>query len=221
MQNQTLHILNGQSMFDHFKKTGFLDGEMMIPFNEAMCYGKTTENIFSNDFIEKRAEVHHVTIQQYADITLKPLEPLLNGEFTNLELWFDSDMFCQMNILTILAWLDQNQHKGIITLHIVDDFFTPIEKYTLKANDYAALYKQVLIQKLMPSEITSPPLKKGVELYLNYLNPDSDLQIYIREHINTPENELVRSLLDQFKEYGLGDTQYIALIQNFRSEINR
>ncbi len=42
IQKNTLHILNGQAMYDYFKETRFLEDEMMIPFNEAMCYGNTT-----------------------------------------------------------------------------------------------------------------------------------------------------------------------------------
>ena len=36
----TLHILNGQAMYYYFKETAFLEQDMMIPFNEAMCYGR-------------------------------------------------------------------------------------------------------------------------------------------------------------------------------------
>lgn len=214
----TLHILNGQSMYDHFKQTGFLNGETMIPFNEAMCFGNATEEIFSVEFNNKRAEVHHVNLQQYTDITLKPLELLLSKQYKNLELWFDSDMFCQINILTILALLDQYNHDGAITLHIVDDNFAPIEKYTLFANGYASLYNQVLINKIMPAEITPPLLKRGVELYFSYLNPEGDLQEYIRNHPNKSAKELVLNLLENFREYGLGDTQYLQLIRQLLKE---
>ena len=48
----------------------------MIPFNEAMCYGDTCTDIFSHEFIQIRAKVHHVTPKQYTEITLKPLKPL-------------------------------------------------------------------------------------------------------------------------------------------------
>ena len=108
-QKRTLHLLNGQSMYHYFKRTHFLEGELMIPFNEAMCYGDTCKDIFSHTFIQTRARVHHVTPQQYIEITLNPLQPLLRKNFTHLSLWFDSDMFCQINILTILGWLDQTR----------------------------------------------------------------------------------------------------------------
>ncbi len=65
IQKNTLHILNGQAMYDYFKKTHFLEEDKMIPFNEAMCYGNTNNDLFSDEFVEIRAKVHHVTPVQY------------------------------------------------------------------------------------------------------------------------------------------------------------
>ncbi|MDN3019064.1 AraC family transcriptional regulator [Paenibacillus sp. BSR1-1] len=212
----TLHILNGQEMYNYFKKTHFLEQEWMIPFNEAMCYGNTCDNLFSQKFVEIRAKVHQVTPAQYAEITLKPLALLFRGDFTHIALWFDSDMFCQINILTILAWLDQTNYKGRIDLHIVGDKFEPVDSFELKANGYYQLYKQVLIHKTLPAYIHPAPLKKGVELYLNYLNKEGDLLLYIQKHQNVPEKELVPALIEKFRDYGLGDTQYFEIIKAHR-----
>lgn len=212
----TLHILNGQAMYNYFKKTHFLEQDKMIPFNEAMCYGNTVNDLFSFEFIEIRAKVHHITPLQYADNTLKPLKPLFSKNFTHLDLWFDADMFCQINLLTILAWLDQTEYKHSINLHLVGDMFEPLKFFTLKAKGYYAVYNQVLIQKTMPKDISPPPLTKGVELYLNYLNKDSDLMLYIEKHQNVLEEELMLALLKEFKDYGLGDTQYLEIIRNHR-----
>lgn len=212
----TLHILNGQAMYDYFNKTDFLEQEMMIPFNEAMCYGNTVEGLFSHEFVDIRAKVHHVSPVQYAEITLKPLQTLFSKNFSRIELWFDADMFCQINLLTILAWLDQTNHKSPLTLHIVGDKFEPLENYILNPNGYYAIYKQVLIQKTIPNFISLAPLKKGIELYLNYLKKDSDLMLYIEKHQKMSDKELMLSLLKNFKDYGLGDTQYLEIIQNYR-----
>ena len=76
IQKRTLHILNGMAMYNFFKKTQFLESELMIPFNEAMCYGNTCDDLFSDEFTEIRAKVHHVIPAQYAEITLNPLQPL-------------------------------------------------------------------------------------------------------------------------------------------------
>ncbi|WP_221563306.1 AraC family transcriptional regulator [Alkalihalobacillus sp. TS-13] len=211
-----LHILNGQVMHDHFKKTRFLSHEMMVPFNEAMCYGVTSKYVFSDDFSEIRANVHKVTTAQYAEITLKPLQPFLSGDFSRIELWFDADMFCQINLLTILAWLDQTAYQETVYLHIVGEKFEPLEYYTLEVDGYHELYQQVLINKTMPDSLSLSPLQKGIELYLDYLAPDSDLMRYIQNHKDVPADELASSLLENFKDYGLGDTQYYELIKSSR-----
>lgn len=215
---ETIHILNGQEMYNDFKKTHFLEQEMMIPFNEAMCYGETCSDLFSQEFIDIRANVHHVTAKQYAEITLNPLKPLIEGNFSRIHLWFDPDMFCQINLLTILAWFDQKHVQSEIELHLVDYHYKPMEQYILEANGYEALYKRVMINKENPVSIEPAPLKKGVELYLNYLDPDSELMQYIRRHSEVREEKLVSLLLHQFKAYGLGDIQYAEIIQSYRNK---
>jgi hypothetical protein len=215
----TVHILNGTEMYKKFKETHFLEPEWMIPFNEAMCYGDTCEDLFSDEFIEMRAKVHHVSPEQYAEITLKPLQPLIYGNFDRIALWFDEDMYCQMNLLTILAWLDQTDYKGSIDLNLVDDQFQPVLYYSLKAKGYDPLYKQVMIHKTLPQEVQPSPLKKGIDLYLNYLKKDSDLMLYIQKHQNVPIKELVSLLIENFKDHGLGDTQYFEMINSYRQNL--
>ncbi|MCM3763779.1 AraC family transcriptional regulator [Neobacillus niacini] len=217
-QKGTLHLLNGQSMYHYFKTTDFLKGELMIPFNEAMCYGDTCHDLFSDEFTQIRAKVHHVTPEQYTEITLKPLTPLFRKNFTHISMWFDADMFCQINILTILAWLDLTDYKGDIELHIVGDQFERKDSFTLKAEGYYLIYKQVLIQKKLPRSIFPDTLKRGIELYLNYLNKDSDLILYIKKCQDVSEEELVTKLIVEFQHYGLGDTQYLEIIRSCREK---
>ena len=217
-QKRILHLLNGQSMYHFFKRTDFLGEELMIPFNEAMCYGDTCNEIFSDPFIQLRAKVHHVSPEQYIERTLKPLKPLFYENFPGISLWFDEDMFCQINILTILAWLDQTDYKGGIELYIVGDKFEPKDRFNLKAEGYYTMYKQVLIQKEMPKYVFPEPLKNGIELYLNYLQKDSDLIRYIKKHQDISEEELMTKLMVEFQHYGLGDTQYIEIIKSYREK---
>lgn len=216
---QTLHILNGQMMYEYFRKTRFLDGEVMVPFNEAMCEGKVHEDIFSDTFAQIRANVHQVTLDQYRDITLKPLEPLLSKKFTDLALWFDVDMFCQMNILTILGWLDHIAYKGWIKLHIVGDQFELKENFELKAEGYYELYKQVFLEKTSPNFVFPNLLRKGINLYLQYLDKDSELIQFIKAHQDIREEELVMRLLARFPHYGLGDMQYMKMIRSYRDPL--
>lgn len=204
-------------MYDFFKRTNFLQGEMMVPFNEAMCFGDTSEELFTPEFVEKRAKVHHVTREQYTDYTLNPLTPLFSKDFSRIELWFDEDMFCQINILTILAWLDKNGHSMPINLHIVGEKFEHIENYTLMAAGYYEHFVEVLIHKTVPETIDLLPLRKSIDLYLTYLHEDSNLMTYIKKNQHMTEEELVYSLLENFKEYGLGDVQYLEIIRAQRA----
>src|SRR5690625_1972500 len=161
-----LHILNGQVMYEHVQKSRFLKDEVMVPFNEAMCYGETIKEIFSNKFIRTRAKVHHVTVNDYIEVALKPLQPLFDQQFRHIELWFDEDMFCQINILTILGWLDQENYLHTIKLHIIDRDFRLVKTFALKAQGYHKIYTQVLVNKITPKQIQLAHLKRGIELYL-------------------------------------------------------
>ncbi|WP_077212606.1 hypothetical protein [Bacillus dakarensis] len=212
----TVHILNGQEMYRFFKKKQFLEEEILIPFNEAMCFGETCNDLFSQEFINMRAKVHQVSIQQYSEITLDPLRPFFKGNFDKINLWFDTDMFCQINLLTLLAWLDFTHYGGAAHLHLVDDHFELVHHFEIEVRGYYSLYKQVLIAKEMPKHIEPAPIKKGVALYLNYLHKDSYLMKFISEHQHVQEKELVNLLLHQFREYGLGDQQYSKIIESYR-----
>lgn len=220
IQKRKLHILNGMEMYRYFKETHFLETELMIPFNEAMCYGNTCDDLFSDEFTEIRAKVHNVTPAKYAEVTLSPLQPLFCCEdFNHIALWFAEDMFCQINLLTILAWLDQADYNGTIDLHIVGDNFQPVDYFDLKAKGYYSLYKQVLIHKIVPKNVRPGPLSKGIELYLTYLNKDSDLMLYIQKHQDFAAKELVAVLIENFKDLGLGDTQYLQIIKSHQKNV--
>jgi hypothetical protein len=205
-----LNIVNGQVMYDKFKETRFLEPEKMIPFNEAMCYGETSSDLFSQKFIKIRSNVHHVTIEQYKEITLRPLQPFISGDFTKVALWFDRDMFCQINLLTILAWLDLTGHKNDVILHIVDEKLEPLE---LNPKGYYQHYHDILIHKKIPAKTLPAHLQKSIELYVSYLKKDSSLIQYIRKYNQLPENELVTLLIKNFTDYGLGDVQYLEIIK--------
>lgn len=213
---KTLNILNGQAMYDYFKKTRHIKDEVMVPFNEAMCYGQASEDIFSEKFIHVRSQSLNVPIDQYKEITLEPLSPLFSKTPTLLTLWFDTDMFCQINVLTLLAWLDQNNFHQSVLIYTVDDQFDIINKERVEPKGYKALYRHVVLNKSMPEHVELPYLNKGIKLYLNYLQPDGELITFINEHKALPENELVALLLRKFTHYGLGDIQYLEIIKNNR-----
>lgn len=211
-----LNILNGQSMYDYFEKRELFKNGVYVPFNEAMCVGEATDDIFSSQFNTCRCEAHEVTIEQYTELTLKPLQILFNNQFSDLFLWFDDDMFCQINLLAILAYLDQINYRKKITFNLVDMEFKLVNSFEIGVQGYRELFKQVIINRCMPQNINLPLLENGIKLYLEYLKDENEITEYIKQHGEVQTDILVTDLLRTFHKYGLGDTQYIKLIEKYR-----
>ncbi|SDO19805.1 hypothetical protein [Halobacillus aidingensis] len=214
---QMLHILNGEEMKKAFQLNGRVEGEPVIPFNEAMCAGETCETIFSEEFIKTRALTHGVSESDYRRITVEKLEAVFHEGRNHLKLWFDEDMFCQINLLTLLAWLDLIGYEGEVELCLTTQQFERLASCTLHVAGYHSMYKQVLINRAVPSEVSLPPLKKGMELYLHYKDADNELVRFIKDHPDLSEEKLVVLMIGTFRAYGLGDVQYLQLIRSVRA----
>jgi hypothetical protein len=212
----TLNILNGQSMFNYFKKNNLNNNGIYAPFNEAMCEGKATLNIFSEEFVKCRCNTHHVTMEKYNEVALSPLKALFENRFSSIVLWFDEDMFCQINLLILLAYLNQIDYKGDTTFNLVNYEFKLINSIKLDIQGYSQLYKHVMIDRSMPQNIKLPTMENGVKLYFEYLKEENEITSYIRQRPNLQMDILVEELIEVFRPYGLGDTQYIELIRKCR-----
>ena len=216
-EKYTLNILNGQSMHDYFKQHHFDEDGVYVPFNEAMCVGEVTSDIFSKEFKICRCAAHSITMGQYNEITLKPLQVLLEKQFSHITLWFDDDMFCQINLLTLLAYLNQINYKNKITLNLVSRDFKVLESIDLNAQGYSETYNQVIINRCIPKNVDLSIMSNGINLYFEYLKEENEITAYIRMRENLKIEDLVTELLKKFIQYGLGDTQYIHLIKKYRS----
>lgn len=211
----TLNILNGQMMYEHFKKHHlFVDNALYVPFNEAMCSGEASADIFSEEFNKLRCQAHGISKEKYIKITLEPLQYLFEGRGSEIVLWFDEDMFCQINLLTLLAYLDQIDYRKKVKLNLVDQEYNLTGSFLLDAVGYKETYKQVMLYKNFPENINLPVLRKGVKLYLEYLKENNEIIEYIRQNENVDTDILIKKLIKKFPEYGLGDTQYLELINN-------
>ena len=89
--------------------------------------------------------------------------------YNKICLWFGKDTFCQMNLLTLLAYLEQIDFSGKITLNYIDDeTFEIIENdINVKLGIYKDIYKNVLINKVLPNEfgVLNP---RAIDLYFDY-----------------------------------------------------
>src|SRR5699024_3142724 len=146
----TLNILNGQSMYDEFNEKQLMGEADFAPFNEAMCINRTTEHIFDEAFIQTRCTGHHESIDNYIKHVIDPLSHLFVKEYRNIVLWFGEDMFCQMNLLTMLAYLEQSSYEGKVILNCFKEEEFKVTQTELHLGKYASIYKEVLIDHKKP-----------------------------------------------------------------------
>lgn len=149
-QENVLHILNGSCMMEEFKKNRWVNEKSTyIPFNEAMCWGEADEEIFSDSFIEKRIQSLNTTIEQYRSTVLNLLEPLLKNKFDTIVLWFGDDMFCQINMLTILAYLEQCNFEGDVLFCMANEFTDEMlpDAYEVDISGSLEKYKSIICKK--------------------------------------------------------------------------
>ena len=210
--HEILNITNGDCFRDYFlSKFG---GEA-VPFCEAMMDGDTVSDIYSDEFIELRAKELGVCDEDYKSkmhVQTAPLE-----KFSGLRLWFGKDTFCQTNLLTLLAYLEQIGYGGQVVLNYIDDesFEVVEENIPVTLGAYKKLYEDILIAKKHP---TDPGVldAEAIELYFDYHSDNGALARLVREHSAKNDLALICLLLEKSKAYGLSDLQAEKLIKKFK-----
>ena len=145
MKDRILNITNGDVFNENFLSKF---GGDAIPFREVMMDGDTVLDIYSDEFIEVRAQALGVKIEEYKSKMLTCGGLNILG-YKKLNLWFGKDTFCQMNLLTLLAYLEQIDYSGEIFLNYIDDetFETLEENVRVDLGIYKNLYQEILINK--------------------------------------------------------------------------
>lgn len=211
-----LHILNGECMFSKFQNEQLMHEQATyIAFNEAMCWGEVNASIFSPAFVQKRVASLQTTEEEYQVIVLDALKPLLEQHFDIVVLWFGDDMFCQMNMITILAYLEQSNYSGDVLFcmalerkhEMLDD------AVEIEIGSYQRLFQDVLCRREQSTVAMMPVTYQAVQMYLGYRDEKSSIVTYIKNHAG--KENLLADLLTLFPEYGLGDVQYQMLIDEY------
>lgn len=211
-----LNILNGQMMFEEFKEHRLMGDSDYAPFNEAMCINATTTQVFDNAFIHKRAHGHNDSLENYMQKVIKPLETLFTKDYQCIVLWFGEDMFCQMNLLTILSYLEQSGYEGKVLLNSFREDEFKVNQSELQLGHYQAVYKEVLVNHTKPSSEVLPVMYQAINIYLEMLKENNAVVKYIAKHKDVPTSELLQQLFKLFTTVGYGDTQYLQLINKVR-----
>lgn len=114
-----LHITNGDAFTERLGSLK-LKGDV-ITWREMLCEGKTLTNVGSENFWKTRFEFlnknYKVSKSWFIEKTLKEYRSLCNHKQQDqIVLWFEYDLFCQVNMLAVLSWLKSHRKFAEISL---------------------------------------------------------------------------------------------------------
>ncbi|MET6990687.1 DUF1835 domain-containing protein [Sediminicola arcticus] len=114
-----LHITNGDLLTKRLNSVN-LKGEM-ITWREMLCEGQTLTAVGSESFWKARFEflnkTYKVSKSRFIEQTLKEYRSLCNHKQQDqIILWFDYDLFCQINMLAVISWLKTYRRHAEISL---------------------------------------------------------------------------------------------------------
>jgi len=124
MPNLT-HILNGDGLFESFSKAG-IPGEIII-WREGFGSGRARYDFDNKTFLNERAD-HWKQFEElrdenpsYEKLFISELEKLRNlKKMVTPVLWFEHDLFCQVNMIAILSWIFQQKRFKAVELVCTD-----------------------------------------------------------------------------------------------------
>ncbi|QHS54543.1 hypothetical protein GWR56_02900 [Mucilaginibacter sp. 14171R-50] len=115
-----LNILNGDATLHGFERTG-IEGDVMV-WREVLSEGPLSENIASADFWRDRSAficgTFDETPQRYHDEMVAHLEKL-SQPYDEVNLWFEFDLHCQVNLLGALMLLSQQTNLSAPAIYLI------------------------------------------------------------------------------------------------------
>ena len=180
--NEILHIINGDATLNGFEQTG-LDGDIMI-WREVLSEGPVSKNISSTDFWEKRSEfickTFEETPEHYHDAVIVQLEKL-NEPYQEINLWFEYDLHCQINLLGVMMLLEQQTNLSAPAIYLICPAeFPGVENFggmgELNGGQLEYLYDNIRVQL---GEYDFTLATQAWELYVS--NNAGDIQAWLDE----------------------------------------
>ena len=238
------HILNGDALFSRFPKQ--ISGDSII-FRECLIEGPIEEEDIDSFLYLRGAylsERYPEANLFYIDDVRPQLVKIENIEKTSeINLWFEDDLFCQMNMWYILSRLKRNRHQGAIYIvrpqtDLRFGFGACDEPELVKCLHSKQLLSQDSISIL--SGVWSSHREKNKEELIKTKNVLTDVFPFVSEAIHAllyhhyvEQSHVVKTLKEIIKEknskelkevfpafskkmaiYGLGDLQVQRLIED-------
>ncbi|MBU2927182.1 DUF1835 domain-containing protein [Winogradskyella psychrotolerans] len=112
MTKNCLHITNGNSLTDYLRDLDFK--EDILTWQEMLCEGPTIPAINSREFLRLRVNF----LKEYYDIEVNTREIISEvskldetDKYTEINLWFEYDLFCHINLIGVINLLHQKEIK--------------------------------------------------------------------------------------------------------------
>ena len=114
MTKKILHITSGDDLTENIRQLK-IPGDIAI-WREMLSEGPTVANVGSPEFIKVRKaflkSTYGVTAAEYQEKFLDELEKIGDiGQYTQVVLWFEFDLFSHMNMLALISFLMQNERN--------------------------------------------------------------------------------------------------------------
>jgi len=84
-----------------------------------------------------------------------------------------------MNLITVLAYLEQTSFKGTVYYHAVREQTYDVKETEITLGNYYDIYQAVLLEHRMPDVELIPVMYQGINLYLELLQIDNEITKYI------------------------------------------
>lgn len=109
--------MNGDSTAEILKQTS-IEGDMVI-WREMLCEGPICKAVGSDEFWLKRYQYFEnelgVSKLEYYDKTIKEIIKLEDvSGYDEVVLWFEYDLFCQVNLMALCTYLLENYSKSVL-----------------------------------------------------------------------------------------------------------
>lgn len=112
--NKTLHILNGDSTRQILEQTD-ISGDLCV-WRDVLSDGPSTVDLGSDHYWDVRGsymseafEISSEDFMEKVQLEFKKLEAF--SDYQEVVLWFEYDLFCQINMMAVLHWFNQ-QERG-------------------------------------------------------------------------------------------------------------
>lgn len=124
MPSSLLHILNGDSSKNLFSKTN-INGETAV-WREVLVHGPLFYNIDTEIFWEMRSQfiekAYGAKLASYRRKVLMEFQKIRQFDGDEVILWFEYDLFCQVNMIALLSYFLKRKRRYKISLVCVGNY---------------------------------------------------------------------------------------------------